>query len=131
MIEKLDMQIKNANIINVLDTDEITSYVLFTHLVPDIMANRRAHAKQSFRCTACGRKYRRPPLLQKCVCGNNLIQTITRASVEKYLKLAKRLVEKYNVGSYLTSRIHTLSDEIDLVFGKSEGDQSLLTDYVK
>ena len=26
-------------------------------------------------------------------------------------------------------RIHALSDEIELVFGKSQGDQSLLTDY--
>ena len=66
-----------------------------------------------------------------CPCGNKLIQTITRASVEKYLKLAKRLVEKYDVGKYLKGRIHTLSDEIDLVFGKGKGDQLLLTDYTK
>ena len=47
----------------------------------------------------------------------------------KYLKLAKRLVEKYDVGEYQRGRIHALSDEIELVFGKSKGDQSLLTDY--
>jgi len=70
------------------------------------------------------------PLLQHCTCGNQLIQTITRGSVVKYLKLAKRLVEKYDVGAYLTGRIITLSDEIDLVFGKDKGDQLLLTDYV-
>ena len=58
-----------------------------------------------------------------------LIATITRGSVEKYLKLAKRLVEKYNVGEYQRGRIHALSDEIDLVFGKNKDDQSLLTDY--
>src|SRR3972149_3234967 len=75
--------------------------------------------------------YRRIPLMRHCSCGNQLIQTITRASVEKYLKLAKRLVEKYDVGIYLKERIYSLSDEIDLVFGKSKGDQSLLTDYVK
>ena len=131
MLDKLDMQIKNADLIECIDTNEIVSYVVTTHLVPDIMGNLRAYGRQSFRCTSCGQSYRRMPLLQRCKCGNKLIQTITRASVEKYLKLAKRLVEKYDVGSYLKGRIHTLSDEIDLVFGKSKGDQLLLTDYAK
>jgi DNA polymerase II large subunit len=43
--------------------------------------------------------------------------------------LAKRLAEKYEVGSYIKGRIATLGDEIDLVFGKKTGDQLLLTDY--
>ena len=130
MLDKLDMQIRNADLIDAVDTKEIVSYVITTHLVPDIMGNLRAYGRQSFRCTACGKSYRRMPLLQHCSCGNQLIQTITRGSVEKYLKLAKRLVEKYDVGKYLTGRIHSLSDEIDLVFGKGKGDQLLLTDYV-
>ncbi|MGI0097250.1 MAG: DNA polymerase II large subunit, partial [Nitrosopumilaceae archaeon] len=131
MLDKLDMQIRNADLISAVDTTEIVSYVITTHLVPDIMGNLRAYGRQSFRCTACSQSYRRIPLMQHCSCGNQLIQTITRASVEKYLKLAKRLVEKYNVGIYLKGRIYSLSDEIDLVFGKGKGDQSLLTDYVK
>ena len=93
------------------------------------MGNLRAYARQSFRCTACGRSYRRMPMIQNCVCGHKLIQTITRASIEKYLKLAKRLVDKYNVSKYQKGRIHALSDEIELVFGKSAGDQALLTDF--
>jgi DNA polymerase II large subunit len=125
------MQIRNADLINAVDTNEIVSYLITTHLVPDIMGNLRAYGRQSFRCTACGQSYRRIPLMQNCSCGNQLIQTITRASVEKYLKLAKRLVEKYNVGNYLKGRISSLSDEIDLVFGKGKGDQLLLTDYAK
>ncbi len=129
MLDKLDMQIRNANLINQVDTSEIVSNVISTHLIPDIMGNLRAYARQSFRCTSCGRKYRRIPLLQHCVCGNRLIQTITRASVEKYLKLAKRLVVKYDVGTYQKERISNLSGEIELVFGKSKDDQSLLTDY--
>jgi len=129
MLDKLDLQIRNAELINAVDTNKVVSYVVTTHLVPDIMGNLRAYGRQNFRCTACGKTYRRLPLLQHCTCGNNLIQTITRASVEKYLKLAKRLVEKYEVGTYLKGRIHNLADEIDLVFGKSKGDQLLLTDY--
>jgi len=129
MLDKLDMQIRNADMIDAVNTSEIVSNVISTHLVPDIMGNLRAYARQSFRCTACGKSYRRPPLIQTCLCGHKLIQTITRGSVEKYLKLATRLVNNYNVGEYQKGRIHALSDEIDLVFGKKIGDQSLLTDY--
>jgi len=131
MLDKFDMQIKNANLIDVVDPNEIVSNVISTHLIPDIMGNLRAYARQSFRCTSCGRSFRRLPLLQHCICGHKLIQTITRASVVKYLKLAKRLVEQYNTSTYLKGRIQTLSDEIDLVFGKSKGDQALLTDYAE
>jgi DNA polymerase II large subunit len=129
MLDKFDMQIRNAELINAVDTSEIVTNVITTHLIPDIIGNLRAYGRQKFRCTSCGRKYRRTPLLQHCVCGKNLIQTITRPSIEKYLRLAKRLVEKYEVGPYLVGRIATLSDEIDLVFGKRKGDQLLLTDY--
>ena len=129
MLDKFDMQIRNAELIDAVDTAEIVSNVISTHLVPDIMGNLRAYARQNFRCTGCGRSFRRIPLSQRCVCKHELIPTITRASVEKYLKLAKRLVDKYDVGAYQRGRIHALSDEIDLVFGKNQGDQSLLTDY--
>ncbi|MBI5698405.1 MAG: DNA polymerase II large subunit, partial [Thaumarchaeota archaeon] len=129
MLDKFDMQIRNADLISAVDTTEIVTNVITTHLVPDIIGNLRAYGRQKFRCTSCGRKYRRTPLLQHCICGNNLIQTITRPSIEKYLRLAKRLVEKYEVGPYLKGRIATLEDEINLVFGKRSGDQLLLTDY--
>ncbi|WP_316506791.1 DNA polymerase II large subunit [Nitrosopumilus sp.] len=129
MLDKFDMQIKNAELIDAVNTSEIVSNVISTHLVPDIMGNLRAYARQNFRCTGCGRSFRRMPLIQTCLCGHKLIPTITRGSVEKYLKLAKRLVEKYDVGEYQRGRIRALSDEIELVFGKNQGDQSLLTDY--
>ena len=129
MLDKFDMQIRNAELIDAVNASEIVSNVISTHLVPDIMGNLRAYARQNFRCTGCGKSFRRIPLIQTCVCGHVLIPTITRGSVEKYLKLAKRLVDKYDVSSYQRSRIHALADEIDLVFGKNQGDQSLLTDY--
>ena len=56
MLDKLDMQIRNADLIDAVDTKEIVSYVISTHLVPDIMGNLRAYGRQSFRCTACGQK---------------------------------------------------------------------------
>ena len=131
MLDKFDMQIRNANLIRAVDTPEIVTNVISAHLVPDIMGNLRSYAKQQLRCTACNASYRRPPLKGCCKCGHELIQTITRASVEKYLGLARRLVEKYDVGKYNRGRIHALADEIDLVFGKGRGDQALLTDFAE
>jgi DNA polymerase II large subunit len=130
VLEKLDMQIRTADMINAVDPNEVVSMVMTTHLLPDIMGNLRAYSGQSFRCTACGASYRRIPLSQNCTeCGNNLIQTLTRPSVQKYLKLAKRLLDKYQIDPYLRGRVLGLLDELELVFGKEESDQSLLTDY--
>jgi DNA polymerase II large subunit len=130
LLEKLDMQIRTADIIDAIDPNEVVSMVMTTHLLPDIMGNLRAYSGQSFRCTTCGASYRRIPLSQICnECGSKLIQTMTRPSVKKYLKLAKRLLGKYQVDPYLRGRVLGLLDELELVFGKEESDQALLTDY--
>ena len=129
MLDKLDMQLRNAELIDAVDSTEIVTFVISTHLVPDMRGNLRAYAQQKFRCTSCGKPYPRPPLIGSCTCGNALIPTISRASVEKYLRLAKRLVENYDVGPYHKDRIRSLSEEMDLVFGKSAGNQMLLSDY--
>ncbi len=130
VLEKLDMQIRTADMISVVDPNEVVSMVMTTHLLPDIMGNLRAYSGQSFRCTACGASYRRIPLSQNCTeCGNKLIQTLTRPSVSKYLKLAKRLLDKYEIDPYLRGRVLALLDELELVFGKEDSEQALLTDY--
>ena len=130
LLEKLDMQIRTADIINAVDPSEVVSMVMTTHLLPDIMGNLRAYSGQSFRCTACGASYRRIPLTGKCLeCSNKLIQTMTRPSVQKYLKIARRMLDKYNIEPYLRGRVLSLLDELELVFGKEEGNQALLTDF--
>jgi DNA polymerase II large subunit len=130
VLEKLDMQIRTADMINAVDPSEVVSMVMTTHLLPDIMGNLRAYSGQSFRCTSCGASYRRIPLAGKCLeCENKLIQTMTRPSVQKYLKLAKRMLGKYTIEPYLRGRVLSLLDELELVFGKEDGSQALLTDY--
>lgn len=130
VLEKLDMQIRTADIINAVDPSEVVSMVMTTHLLPDIMGNLRAYSGQSFRCTTCGANYRRIPLAGKCLeCNNKLIQTMTRPSVQKYLKLASRMLDKYKIEPYLRGRVLSLLDELELVFGKEDGSQSLLTDF--
>ena len=130
VLEKLDMQIRTADIINAVDPNEVVSMVMTTHLLPDIMGNLRAYSGQSFRCTTCGASYRRIPLVGNCLqCNSKLIQTMTRPSVQKYLKLAKRMLDKYRIDPYLKGRVISLLDELELVFGKEASNQSLLTDY--
>ncbi len=130
VLEKLDMQIRTADIINAVDPSEVVSMVMTTHLLPDIMGNLRAYSGQSFRCTSCGASYRRVPLAGRCLeCENKLIQTMTRPSVQKYLKLARRMLGKYRIEPYLRGRVLSLLDELELVFGKEDGSQALLTDY--
>ena len=67
MSEKLEMQISTANLINSVDTNEVISMVLTTHIIPDIMGNMRSYSSQAFRCNKCGEKYRRIPLYGKCL----------------------------------------------------------------
>jgi len=130
MKEKLEMQISTANLINSVDTDEVMSMVLTTHIIPDIMGNMRSYSSQSFRCNKCGEKYRRIPLLGKCAsCGNTLLQTVTRGSVEKYIALAEDLCNNFKVTGYLKSRIESLIVELNFIF-KSKENQPTLLDFI-
>ena len=130
MKEKLQMQISTANLINSVDTDEVISMVLTTHIIPDIMGNMRSYSSQSFRCNKCGEKYRRIPLLGKCIgCENTLLQTVTRGSVEKYIVLAEDLCKNFKVTGYLKSRIESLIVELNYIF-KSKEIQPTLLDFI-
>ncbi|HEY6534489.1 MAG TPA: DNA polymerase II large subunit [Candidatus Nitrosocosmicus sp.] len=127
MREKLAMQIATANLINSVDTDEVISMVLTTHIIPDIMGNMRSYSAQSFRCNKCGEKYRRIPLLGKCLmCENTLLQTVTRGSVEKYIGLAEDLCNNFKVTGYLKSRVESLIVELNSVFQAKEIQPTLL-----
>jgi len=127
MKEKLGMQISTANLINSVDTNEVISMVLTTHIIPDIMGNMRSYSSQSFRCNKCGDKYRRIPLLGKCVtCGNTLLQTVTRGSVEKYIVLAETLCNDFKVTGYLKSRIESLIVELNYIFKTKESQPTIL-----
>lgn len=130
MGEKLEMQISTANLINSVDTNEVISMVLTTHIIPDIMGNMRSYSSQSFRCNKCGDKYRRIPLYGKCLtCNNTLLQTVTRGSVEKYVLLAQNMCNSFKVTNYLKSRVESLIVELNFIF-QSKEEQPTLLDYL-
>ena len=137
MNDKLAMQISIAKIINAVDPNEVVSMVLTTHILPDIMGNMRSYSSQAFRCTNCGNKYRRLPLKSNCLgCGNHLIQTVTRNSVEKYVNIAIDIKNNFKMNEYLSSRIESLLMELKLVFKEKKEielnrEQSSLLDFIK
>ena len=131
MEEKLKMQITTAKLINAVDADEVMAMVLTTHILPDIMGNLRAFSSQSFRCTKCGQKYRRMPLVGKCLeCHHELLQTVTRGSVEKYVQTALNICSEFKINEYLTSRIETLQAELNLLFKEEVKDQHTIIDFI-
>ncbi|HEU4443159.1 MAG TPA: DNA polymerase II large subunit [Nitrososphaeraceae archaeon] len=132
MDEKLEMQISTAKLINAVDPDEVVSMVLTTHILPDIMGNMRAYSSQAFRCSKCGEKYRRIPLIGKCTgCGNELLQTVTRGSVEKYIDIAAHMCEQFKISDYLRCRVKSLMAELNLIFQQQKKNQFTLTDFME
>jgi DNA polymerase II large subunit len=132
MEEKLEMQIFTAKLINAVDPDEVVSMVLTTHILPDIMGNMRSYSSQAFRCSRCGEKYRRMPLVGKCTgCGNELMQTVTRGSVEKYIDIASEMCKQFKINDYLRCRVESLNAELDLIFKRQKKSQFTLTEFMK
>jgi DNA polymerase II large subunit len=131
MEEKLKMQFDTAKLINAVDADEVAAMVLTTHILPDIMGNMRSYSSQTFRCTSCGEKFRRMPLVGKCdKCGNGLTQTVTRGAVEKYLGIATSFCQDYKINPYLRSRVDSLTTELKLIFQEKKKEQSSLTEFM-
>jgi len=132
MEEKLDMQIFTAKLINAVDPDEVVSMVLTTHILPDIMGNMRSYSSQAFRCSRCGEKYRRMPLVGRCTgCGNELMQTVTRGSVEKYIDIASEMCKQFKINDYLRCRVESLNAELDLIFKRQKKSQFTLTEFME
>lgn len=130
MEDKLNMQMSTAKIIEAVDPDDVASMVLTTHILPDIMGNMRAYSSQSFRCNECGIKYRRMPIIGKCIeCNNSLLQTVTRGSVEKYIDIALNICHEYRIDEYLINRVKSLELELSLLFKNKEKTQFSITDF--
>jgi DNA polymerase II large subunit len=131
MEEKLKMQFDTARLINAVDADEVAAMVLTTHILPDIIGNMRSYSSQTFRCTACGAKFRRMPIMGKCIdCGSTLIQTVTRGAVEKYLGIATSMCKQYKINDYLRSRIESIAMELKLIFKEEKRAQSSLMEFM-
>lgn len=126
MNEKVAAQINLAEKIRAVDEIGVVEGVLSSHFLPDMMGNMRAFSRQKVRCTKCGAKYRRVPLSGECSCGSNLILSVSKGSVVKYLEISKDLVRKYPLNPYLNQRIDLLELSMNSLFESDKSKQSSL-----
>ena len=108
------------------DQKGVVEGVLNSHFLPDMTGNIRAFSRQKVRCTKCGEKYRRIPLSGQCSCGNNLILSISKGSVLKYLEISKDLAHRYPINPYVVERIEVLETSINSLFESDKSKQSSL-----
>ena len=124
MEEKLKGQMELAERIRAVDATDVARLVIEKHLLRDIKGNLRKFSQQQFRCSKCTEKYRRPPLIGKCLaCGGRLIFTVSEGAIIKYLEPAISLSEKYNVPPYLKQVLLLTKDRVEGVFGKDKDKQ--------
>lgn len=116
MKEKMEGQLRIAEMIRAVDGTDVASRVIRDHFIPDMMGNFNKFGLQEIRCTSCNRKYRRPPLNGECSCGGNLILTIHEGSVKKYLNESLDMAERFDIPPYLKQRVEKIGAQIESVF---------------
>ncbi|MGZ7135454.1 MAG: DNA polymerase II large subunit, partial [Methanobacterium sp.] len=126
MKDKVEGQVKLAEKLRAVDQRGVVEGVLQSHFLPDMVGNSRAFSRQKVRCTKCNKKYRRIPLSGECTCGGNLVLSISKGSVIKYLGISKELAEKYPINSYLIQRIELIESSINSLFESDKSKQSSL-----
>lgn len=127
MQEKVQKQMELAEKIRAVQTDDVARLVIDRHFIRDIRGNLRKFSQQEFRCSKCNEKYRRPPLVGKCLkCGGNVIFTISEGSIIKYLQPALQLAEKYNIPTYMKQSLDLTKSYIESIFGKEKEKQQAL-----
>jgi len=137
MLDKLDSQMDLTRKLRAVNSQMVALKILNSHFMKDIVGNLRAFTRQGFRCSKCNKKFRRPPLRGSCDrCGGNIIMTVHRGGIEKYLDPASKIVDKYNLGDYYSDRIELVREELDSIFvdekpGEDEPTQFNLTDFMR
>ncbi len=126
MAEKLEAQLKIAKLIAAVDARDVAERVLSHHFIRDIRGNLRAYSTQKIQCLRCHRVYRRVPLSGKCVCGASLSLTVRERNISKYLDIAKRMLDEYDLSNYLRERVRLMEASLDSLFVSK---QTALTDF--
>ncbi len=130
MEDKTDSQLSLARKIRAVDETDVAERLIENHFIPDLRGNLRAFSRQKFRCPNCNTKHRRVPLSGRCTnCGNDIILTVTRGGVEKYMKVASRVAEEYGVTSYTRQRLGLIEEEIESIFESDIKEQLSLADF--
>ena len=73
------------------------------------------------------------PITGKCPkCQSELKTTVTKKSALKYLPIAVKLANDYDVGNYIKNRINLLVEETDYLFpSDKDKNQTELTTFIQ
>lgn len=117
MEQKLEMTLDLARKLRAVDASDMAERILKSHFIPDIMGNLNKFGSQTFRCTTCNRIYRRPPITGKCrKCGTQLIGTVHRGNITKYLETSYNITNQYEVSNYVRQRIKIMRESVNSIF---------------
>ena len=128
MLEKVSAQMALQEKIRAVNASDVAKIIIDKHFIKDIKGNLRRFGTQEFRCVKCNERYRRAPLIGKCLkCGGNLVLTSSEGNIKKYLSISLNIAQKYQISQYLKDELHLLDVELDSIFGeKIEKQTSLL-----
>ncbi|MBD3188759.1 DNA polymerase II large subunit, partial [Candidatus Bathyarchaeota archaeon] len=115
MEEKILAQFALARKIAAVDDVDQVKRVIQAHFMPDIMGNLRSFSTQSFRCTKCNAKYRRPPLKGTCLkCGSDsIVLTVAPGSIKKYLEITLQMSKKFDLSEYTKQKIEIVESKVE------------------
>ena len=131
MEDKAKAQLDLGKKVRAVDEKDEAKRLLNSHFLPDIYGNLRAFGEQRFRCVKCNAKYRRVPLIGKCIyCGGKVILTVAGGSVRKYLEVSQRIAREYGLSDYMKQRLELVERNIDSVFVNDKEAQQSLTDFM-
>lgn len=126
MLEKVKKQLKLAEMVLAVNEHDVAEKILVSHFLKDIKGNLRKYSTQEFRCINCNEKYRRPPLIGKCLkCGGKIVLTVHEGTVLKYYEVSAKLAQHYNVSKYVRDQLRVLERKILLNFGTREKQEGL------
>ncbi len=132
MEEKINAQLHLAKIIKAVNDKNVAEKILTTHFNPDIMGNLRKFSVQHFRCVKCNEKYRRPPLSNagKCPkCGGNVILTVNRGGIEKYIPKAIKISRDFNLDAYTIQRMELVKEYVESLTNNPKIKQQKLSNF--
>jgi len=129
--EKIDIQFSLQERIRAVDKRDAAERLIMSHFIPDLYGNLRSFSRQTFRCVNCNTIFRRTPLAGKCSrCGGNLLLTINKGGIEKYLSITSDIVKRYDLPPYLSQRLELLAKEIRSIFEDDQSKQMGLSDFL-
>jgi DNA polymerase II large subunit len=129
--EKIEMQFSLQERLRPVDQRDAAERLILSNFIPDLYGNLRSFSRQSFRCVSCNNIARRVPLSGRCAkCGGNLLLTINKGGIEKYLAISGEIVRRYQLPDYLKQRLELLAKEIKSVFEDDKIKQTGLSDFL-